>query len=277
MPAERLLVVAGDERGQGAHVVRIRAQGRISRALGQLARLRRHRRRLLVVGIAARDEGFGARRVVLAGQLERSRDPAVHECRVRCDAPHAGPDERLEHQLGVELAGDRVVRGQLDRPLHRGGEGGAVEVEGVRMPDRTPDLHLPRHARLEARGPLEQRHGVVQLVASDRQLGRTAQPDDRALRELAQPRLVVRPREVGVLGADGLCVVVRQERRVLVASTAGSLEPPGEARVKAGAPGLREAAVGDLAGQRVRDHPLALAGERRAGAVSDEAALLEHP
>src|SRR5439155_240992 len=70
-----------------------------------------------------------------------------------------------------------------------------------------------------------------------------------------------------------LGVVMREQRRMLVASLAAALEPAGETRVQLCPLRLRQAAVGDLARERVLDRILTLARQRRAGAPADEVAL----
>src|SRR5437016_7162973 len=66
---------------------------------------------------------------------------------------------------------------------------------------------------------------------------------------------------------------MREQRRMLVASLAAALEPAGETRVQLCPLRLRQAAVGDLARERVLDRILTLARQQRAGAPADEVAL----
>ena len=86
--------------------------------------------------------------------------------------------------------------------------------------------------------------------------------------------LVSAPGEVDVFGPHRLGVVVREQRRMLVAPLA-ALEPAGETCVQLRPLRLRQAAVGDLPSERVLDRILALARQRRPGAPADEVTLGE--
>src|SRR5437870_675865 len=62
---------------------------------------------------------------------------------------------------------------------------------------------------------------------------------------------------------------------MLVPPLAEPLEPPGDAGVEAGSPGLGQARIGDLARHGVLEGELVLARDRRARPSADEVALLE--
>ena len=129
----------------------------------------------------------------------------------------------------------------------------------------------------QARAPGVEGQAVVDLVAPDGQLRRASSHCTAFRRSSASSSSAPGPSEIGVLGPDGLGVVVGEHRRVLVARLALALEPVREGGVQLRPPRLRQARVGDLARERVLDHVLALAGDRGAGAAADEVALLEQP
>ena len=158
---------------------------------------------------------------------------------------------------------ESLVR-ELDRPLHGGGEGRTVEVEGVGVGDLLPELRPHRRARLELDRPMEQGQRLLDVVPTHRQGRGPAQPDAGSLLDAAELRILGPPGQVHVLRPDGLGVMMGEERRVLVASVPGQLEPRAEARMKPRPSRLRQAPVGDIPGERVRDRELALARDRRA-------------
>jgi hypothetical protein len=140
---------------------------------------------------------------------------------------------------------------------------------------RVPQRRAASGVGLEIAGGGQQRQGVIDLVAAHGELGCTPHPGDRLGAQIARPLRLVRPREVRVRGRDRFAVVVREQRRVLVAPTAGALEPRGEARVHAGAGDDRQRAVRDLARERVFECQLALARQRRTRDAAGEVALDE--
>ena len=117
----------------------------------------------------------------------------------------------------------------------------------------------PRRARAR---PLEQLGGVLHLVATEGKVARPAQPAHGRPQPAA--RCCRRPGDVGLLRADRLRVVMRYQRRELLASRRVPLEPLGEVGMER-APRRRKRGVGDLPGQRVLEQVLALALERGGG------------
>ena len=69
--------------------------------------------------------------------------------------------------------------------------------------------------------------------------------------------------------------MVSEQGRVLISTLARPLEPRRKTRMKAGTFRRGQASVRDFTSKCVLNHELALAGERGAGAVADEVALLE--
>ena len=121
----------------------------------------------------------------------------------------------------------RVVRGELQRALHRLQEALAVELERARAADLAPEIRaFLRLAELER--ALQVGDALVEVVAPDRELGGAPEPADRAYAQPLELVRLVRPGEVGVLGTGGLRVVVGEQGRVLVAAAARTLEPRGE-------------------------------------------------
>ena len=122
-------------------------------------------------------------------------------------------------------------------------------------------------ARRELGGAVKLREGVVEVEARQRELGGAPQPAQRRRRELLELVLAVPPGELRDVGGDRLGVVVRQHAGAAVRRVV-RLEPAREGGVQARAARLRQAAVGDLAGERVLEDELGLRG-------ADEAALHE--
>jgi hypothetical protein len=105
----------------------------------------------------------------LFGELEGPVDPPFDELRVRFPLPHPVPPDGLERKLGMQV---RRGAADLDRFLHRGPEGLAVELERVRLADPVPELRLPAWVGLELERPVEQGQALVDLVAPHGQVGR---------------------------------------------------------------------------------------------------------
>ena len=142
------------------------------------------------------------------------------------------------------------------------------------MADLAPEAGaLVRLAELER--ALQLGEALVEVVAFDRELGRTPQPAERPHAEPLELLGLVRPGEIGVLGAGGLRVVVGEQGRVLVAPTARPLEPGGDQRVEPCTPRLGHAVVDDLPGQRVLERVLRLTPDRRRRPEADETAVLQ--
>src|SRR2546425_1223220 len=79
------------------------------------------------------------------------------------------------------------------------------------------------------------------------------EPVDASAPETFELRVGTGPSEVRIFRPRSLCVVMREQCRVLVAPLAEALEPRRERCVQTRALPLRQAAVGDLARQRVLD------------------------
>ena len=122
-------------------------------------------------------------------------------------------------------------------------------------------------ARRELGGAVKLREGVVEIEARQRELGGAPQPPQRRRRELPKLFLAVPPGELRDAGSDRLGVVVRQHAGAAVRRVV-RLEPAREGGVQARAARLRQAAVRDVAGERVLEDELRFRG-------TDEAALHE--
>ena len=149
-------------------------------------------------------------------QPERRLDPLVDHRVVGHPPPHARARGRLVGELAVELGLRLHVRAELDRVPHGVPEPLPVVLERVGAPQRAPQLDSELGRLCELERALVERDRLVELVAGDRELGRAPEPDDRAGPETLELLLVALPREVGVLGLNGLGVVVGEERRLLV-------------------------------------------------------------
>src|SRR6185312_1045814 len=98
----------------------------------------------------------------------------------------------------------------------------------------------------------------------DGQLRGPPRPPDRLVAQSFGLLFPAGPGQVEVFWADGLDVVVGEQRRVRVFAFPVPLEPLGEAGVQRASLGLEQARVGDVAGERMLDHVLPLARDRRA-------------
>src|SRR5262249_36305863 len=104
-----------------------------------------------------------------------------------------------------------------------------------------PEANLSRRIALEPECPLVERDCVIDLVPARGRLAGAVQPPHGLRAQARQLVVLSSPGKVGVLGANGLGVVVPQERRVLVALLRGTLEPLGKRRMQPRALRLREA------------------------------------
>src|SRR5439155_16095108 len=98
---------------------------------------------------------------------------------------------------------------------------------------------------LELERPVQEREGLVDLVASDSERSRPPRPFHRLRAQALSLVLPAGPGQVDVLGSDSLRVVVREQRGMLVVTLAARLEPAGKRSVESGPPGLGQAAVRD--------------------------------
>ena len=78
---------------------------------------------------------------------------------------------------------------------------------------------------------VEQRDRVVQLIASDRELGSALEPEERLLPQASRLCFLSWPGEVDVFGKDRVCVVVAEQSGEVV-TVSEPLEPVGKGRVK---------------------------------------------
>ena len=206
------------------------------------------------------------------GELQGLLDPAIDEGEVRLLDPHPGPLHRLQGEVGVHL-GRRA--GDVQRLLHGLPETLSVVLEGAGQADPLPDRGLLSRAAFEAQGPMEQGQALVDLVAADSQLRGPPRPPDCLAAQALGLLFPAGPGQVEVFRADGLGVMVRQQRRVLVLASPVPLEPLREAGVQRSPLRPEEARVGDLAGERVLDHVLPLARDRGAGVTVHEVPFLK--
>ena len=137
------------------------------------------------------------------------------------------------------------------------------------MGDLLPELASHAEVGLERDGPFQQRNRFTHLVASCGKAGCAAQPDDGARTHSGEFFLLALPGEILVFRAYRLAVMVGELGGILVPGAAGFLEPGGVPGVHVDAPRRRQAAVRDVARQRVYEGGAALADP-------DEAAAGEH-
>ena len=261
-PAVGLVEVEADERRSRPRPVGVGQQNRIVESLGKGDRLLRQLGVVLPHRLG--DEGSGLRGAAGIRELERSGEPALDQAVVERTLPHPAAHGRFERELPVQLGERLGALGQLDRLLHRRPHGLAVELQSVHPADRVPHLGV---ARRELGGAVKLREGVVEIEARQRELGGAPQPAQRRRRELPELFLAVPPGELRDAGSDRLRVVVRQHAGAAVRRVV-RLEPAREGGVQARAARLRQAAVRDVAGERVLEDELGFRG-------ADEAALHE--
>jgi hypothetical protein len=109
-------------------------------------------------------------------------------------------------------------------------------LQCTRSTDRSPQANGVRVVKCEWKCPAEQSLRLVDVVAADREFRRAMKPRRRLALETLSFVDLVRPRERKCLERDRLVVVVRQQRRVLVATPTEPLEPPREPRMQMRAP-----------------------------------------
>ena len=105
------------------------------------------------------------------GDSHRAFDPAFDHAVVKAPLPHARSLRGLIGELRIH---QRLRGSQLERPFHRSYEALAVVLQRAGVPDLVPHLGGPRGIRFQVNGAAEQRQGVINLIAADRQLGRAA-------------------------------------------------------------------------------------------------------
>src|SRR5204863_5271837 len=134
--------------------------------------------------------------------------PACKQFAVASALPHSQARDGMESELAVRVSGRDLVGTTLQRFLHRGAERLAVQLEGVGTSHLTPEGGLFDLLRLEVERSMEQGEAVIDLEAADRELSRAAEPSKCARAQLGQLALVAGPRQIGVLLANRLRVVV---------------------------------------------------------------------
>ena len=97
------------------------------------------------------------------------------------------------------------------------------------MADRLPELRLPPRIGLEPERLVKQGQPVVDLVAADGQVCGSPRPGDRPGTQPLDVLLAARPGKIEVIRADRLRIVVREQRRVLVAPLSPAFEPAAKA------------------------------------------------
>ena len=184
----------------------------------------------------AREQRLGPPRAPGRGQAEALLDPRLDLALFRVRPPHPDASGRVQREVGVHLAfQDRVV-GELDRGLHRLHETLAVEAQAVGGRETVPEPRQLGPVVLELdRAPVEADR-ILELVAADGQHSRSAQPP-AGLRPAAQPprprrppRPGRRPRAVRPPRSGGRAAA--QARRARPRSARASVRSP-----RAGAPG----------------------------------------
>jgi hypothetical protein len=129
-------------------------------------------------------------------------------------------------------------------------------------PTRCQMAACSRGVAFQAERAVQQGQALVDLVASDGQVRGPPRPQHRLGAQRFSLLFPARPGQVQVSRDHRRSVMVRQQRRVLGLTLAVALQPLGEAGMQPRPPGLEQAGVGDLAGQRVLDQPLPLALDR---------------
>ena len=258
-PAE--VVAAGDELGDAPDIPGMGAELDVAEALGDRTGLTGRRRAFEGIPEALCDERTRAGGTLRRREAERGLDPLVHGRVVGHSAPHPGPARGLPRELAVQLGLEIGIRGEVDRVLHRLPHLVPVVLEGVRAAERPPELDARRHVLLQLESAIVERDRLIQFVAGRGKLAGPAQPGDGLSAKPCQFLRPIGPREIGVLRPHRLRVVVREVRRVLVAGACDPLDPGGEPGVELRPPRARHAGVRHVAGERVLEGELALAGE----------------
>ena len=163
--------------------------------------------------------------------------------------PHPAPACRLERQVGIDLRTFLRIFAELQRAFHGLDEGVSVELQGVRPADPTPEPRPLLSVGLQVGGTLEEGDSVLDLVARDRGLRCSAEPEAGFRLQALQLFARVRPGDVDIIGPHCLGVVMREQRGMLVAPRAHPFDPFAELSMQPCTPRLREAPVRDLSGE----------------------------
>src|SRR5262249_28033809 len=116
---------------------------------------------------------------------------------------------------------------------------------------------------------------LVYLIAVASVLRGSPEPDHRRTAHHLELLVRASPDEVGILRANRLGEVIREERRMLLLGPVLLLQPDAERGMEPAPARLRDARVGHLARECVLDRILPFSHHRRAAAAPDEVPLLE--
>ena len=257
-PRAAVVVLAGDERDDPAGVPGGRAELGVVEPLGDLGRLDRGRGTVARPPASSRDQRHRPAAAVGRRPRQRTIDPVVDSRALGHLLPDARAERRLVGQLGVELASHLLVVGLGDGVLHRLPEGLAREAERVRLAGRPEHVHAVGSRLSERQRLREQVERVDELVALHRTCGRALKPLERLRPRSLVLGVVSCPRELHVLRANRVGVVVREESSDVADVLDAPFDPLRERRVHARASRTRDPGVRRLARQRVLDRVLAV-------------------
>ena len=121
-----------------------------------------------------------------------------------------------------------TIRAELDCLEHRGPKRFAVVANRVREADASPELGLFLTLRFKCESLVEKRDPCGQLVTTDGELGRAAQPMEGLATQDVQRVVVAGPSQIRIVWTYGLAVVMREDRGMLVPPVAQPIEPFGD-------------------------------------------------
>ena len=182
----------------------------------------------------------------------------------------------MERELVIGVGSGCLVAA-FEGVLHRGPEGLAVELEYVCASNLAPERNPLVVVRPDVESAVEEGQTLVDLKAADGELGGAAKPRQRAFSQLYQLLLASDPHQISLIRPNGLRIVMRQERRVLIAPLTHALKPARKCAVQPRPPRPGQAGVRNLARHSVLDGVFAIARKGGAGPAPDEVAVLEYP
>ena len=199
------------------------AQLRVVEPLGDRRRLG-GRGAVVEVPRGLRGQGAGGRGRPGPRELERQLDLGADPLDRRRPGPHPGAHERLDRELADDL-GPRLRPVPARRRFPSRSRSPPVDLQRLRPRHRAAEAAPRGVVGLELQSAAQEDERLINLVAGDRQLGRSAQLGQRPLAPRVELRALTGPRDVGVVGSNRVVVVVDKQGGVLIARARSGLEP----------------------------------------------------